>query len=245
LNLPAVIGAFAAFSSCMAEFLDTTATSFYLEKLLKTANERVMLISPYFKLNSRIRQLIDDASRQKIDIRIVYGKKERNEEIDRLRSLPNVRVTFCKNLHAKCYLNEKACIVTSLNLYEFSQANNQEMGVLFRKSSDPELYRSVCDEAERIVRISGGDLIGALKSDPTILAGVREETGTFHKLTTSNLAKKLGFQTRALTDKLIGRGYLELREGDKTYLTPNGKSAGGEYRFSKGPFFVWPPDLQI
>jgi phosphatidylserine/phosphatidylglycerophosphate/cardiolipin synthase-like enzyme len=233
------------FKKHMAEFLDTTATSYYLEKLIKSAQERLMLISPYFKLNPRIRQLIDDATRQEMDIRIVYGKKEQNEEITRLRLLKNIQITFCKNLHAKCYLNEETCIVTSLNLYEFSQANNQEMGVLFRKSSDPELYGSVCDEAERIVRISGGHLMEAPKSEAALAVCVKEKAGTFDKLSTSNLAKKLGFQTRALTDKLIGRGYLELREGDKHYLTPKGKSAGGEFRFSKGPFFLWPVDLEI
>jgi phosphatidylserine/phosphatidylglycerophosphate/cardiolipin synthase-like enzyme len=229
----------------MAEFLDTTATSYYLEKLIKGARERLTLISPYFQLNPRIRQLIDDATRQGIDMRIVYGKEEQNEEIRRLRLLKNIQITFCKNLHAKCYLNEKGCIVTSLNLYEFSQANNQEMGVLFRKSSDPEMYRSVCDEAERIVRISESHLMDAPQSKAALTACVKKKAGTFDKLSTSSLAKKLGVQTRALTDKLIGRGYLELKEGDKPYLTPKGKSAGGEFRFNKGPFFLWPVDLEI
>ena len=227
----------------MPEFLDTTATSYYLEKLIKNARERLMLISPYFQLNQRIRQLIDDATRQTIDIRIVYGKEEQNEEIRRLRLLENIQITFCKNLHAKCYLNEKGCIVTSLNLYEFSQANNHEMGVLFRKSSDPEMYRSVCNEAERIVRISEIHLMEAPRK-AAVTAGVKK-AGTFEKVTTSHLAKKLGVQTRALTDKLIGRGYLELGNGEKPYLTSKGKSVGGEFRFNKGPFFLWPVDLEI
>lgn len=225
----------------MAEFLDTTATSYYLEKLIKSARERLTLISPYFKLNPRIRQLIDDVSRQKIDIRIVYGKKEQNEEIMRLRSFENIQITFCENLHAKCYLNEKACIVTSLNLYEFSQANNQEMGVLFRKSTDPELYRSVCDEAERIVRISGGGVV-AVNGTPSV---VQETADKYPKLTTAKLAKKLGILTTALFDKLMGRGYLELRDGGERYLTPKGKSAGGEFRMGKGPYFLWPSDLSV
>src|SRR5205807_1242344 len=168
-----LVGVVAALFNVMAEFLDTTATSYYLEKLIKSARERLMLISPFFKLNQRIRQLIDDATRQNIDMRIVYGKKEQNEEITRLRLLKNIQITFCKNLHAKCYLSEKACIVTSLNLHEFSQANNQEMGVLFRKSSDPELYRSVCDEAERILRISKSHSIAAPKSEASVLASVK------------------------------------------------------------------------
>jgi len=49
----------------MADFLDTTATSFQIERLLKSARERIILISPYLKLRPRIRELIEDAVRQR------------------------------------------------------------------------------------------------------------------------------------------------------------------------------------
>ena len=88
-------------------------------------------------------------------MRIVYGKSElQPEEIIWLRELAFLRTSFCKNLHAKCYLNEELCIITSLNLYEFSQVNNNEMGVLVRRSQDAELYRNAYEEAQRIIRIS-------------------------------------------------------------------------------------------
>ena len=53
-----------------------------------------------------------------------------------MQQLNYVRISFCKNLHAKCYLNEESCIVSSLNLYEFSQVNNNEMGILISKDED-------------------------------------------------------------------------------------------------------------
>ena len=115
----------------MAKFLNTSATSYFLEELIKTASERLTLISPFLKLNDRVKELLEDKDRLKIDVRMVYGKNElQPEEINWLRELSFVRTSFCKNLHAKCYLNESTCIVTSLNLYEFSQVNNNEMGVL-------------------------------------------------------------------------------------------------------------------
>ena len=46
------------------------------------------------------------------------------------------------------------CIIASLNLYEFSQVNNNEMGVLILRSDDGELYRDAYAEAQRIIRIS-------------------------------------------------------------------------------------------
>jgi hypothetical protein len=41
-----------------------------------------------------------------------------------------------------------------MNLYEFSQVNNEEMGVLVTKSGDATLYASVYEEAMRLIRIS-------------------------------------------------------------------------------------------
>lgn len=74
-------------------------------------------------------------------MRIVYGKSALlPEEINWLNGLTYIRTSFCKNLHAKCYLNEELCIVTSLNLYEFSKVNNNEMGVLLRRSEQPYIF---------------------------------------------------------------------------------------------------------
>jgi phosphatidylserine/phosphatidylglycerophosphate/cardiolipin synthase-like enzyme len=228
----------------MAEFLDTTAISYHLERLLKTAKRRIVLISPYLKLRPRVRELIEDAARLGVQVQIVYGKKERCDEVDRLKTINRVSVTFCKNVHAKCYLNEDFGMVTSLNLYDFSQANNQEMGILFAKLTEHDLYQAVSQEALRIIRISGGEA-GERASLPLTAARIQETPDTFGKLTTAKLAEKLGMQTTVLFNKLIGRGYLELRDGDKRYITAEGKSAGGEFRMGKGPYFLWPPDLPV
>ncbi|PYI92577.1 MAG: DNA repair protein [Verrucomicrobia bacterium] len=225
----------------MAEFLDTTAISYQLEQLLKTAKRRIVLISPYLKLRPRVRELIEDAARLGVQVQIVYGKKEQCDEVERLKAINRVSVTFCKNVHVKCYLNEDFGMVTSLNLYDFSQANNQEMGILFAKLTEPDLYHSVSQEALRIIRISGGT--AEVLNSPTPL--VEESAPLYDKLTTAKLAAKLGVQTTQLFNKLVGRGYLERREGNKHYITSKGREAGGEFRMGKGPYFLWPTDLQV
>lgn len=138
----------------MAKFLNTSATNYFLEELIKTANGRLILISPFLKLNDRIKELLADKDRLKIDVRIIYGKNElQNDEISWLSKLTYIRTSFCKNLHAKCYLNEKACIITSLNLYEFSQVNNNEMGIAVSRTDDAELYKDAYEEAQRIMAL--------------------------------------------------------------------------------------------
>lgn len=139
----------------MAKFLDTTGVSYHLQQLINQSQDTLILISPYLKINERLRQSLDDKDRMKIDIRVVYGKNElQPDQINWLKSLKSVRTSFCENLHAKCYLNESEAIVTSMNLYEFSQVNNQEMGIYVTKADDPQLYDEIYNEARRLIRIS-------------------------------------------------------------------------------------------
>ncbi len=58
----------------MAKFLNTSGTNYHLEELIKNASERLILISPYLQLSEKIKKLLEDKDRLKIDIRIVYGK---------------------------------------------------------------------------------------------------------------------------------------------------------------------------
>ena len=139
----------------MAKFLDTTGVSYHLQQLINNANEKLILISPYLKLNERLKQSLEDKDRMKIDVRIIYGKSElQPAENNWLKSLRSIRTSFCQNLHAKCYLSENGAIITSMNLYDFSQINNNEMGVYIDKTEDEPLYADVYTEAMRLVRIS-------------------------------------------------------------------------------------------
>ena len=238
----------------MAKFLNTSATNYFLEELIKDAKERLILISPFLKLNDRIKELLADKNRLKIDVRIVYGKSElQPEEINWLKELTYIRTSFCKNLHAKCYLNEEMCIITSLNLYEFSQVNNNEMGVLIQRGDDHELYRDAYDEAQRIIRVSDEVRISLERvvddsSEKESAASTDEhsEASGQGKLTSSKLAVKLGMKTPELMDKLVAAGLLEPREG-KHYLTAKGKEAGDEFRMSPkfGAYFLWPQALTL
>lgn len=139
----------------MAKFLTTTGMSAALEEIIKSAKQRVVLISPYLKLNDRLRGLLEDRDRLQIDLRIVYGKSDLHpEEMARLRQMRMLKLYFLKNLHAKCYLSEEQALIGSMNLYEFSQVNNEEMGILVQKAVEPDLYESIREEAERLIRMS-------------------------------------------------------------------------------------------
>ena len=139
----------------MVEFLATAGVSYHLEELIKQSRERLVLISPYLRLSTRIRELLEDKNRMKIDIRVVYGKSDlRSDENNWLEDMTSIRTSYCANLHAKCYMSERAALITSMNLYEFSQLNNHEMGVLVDRTQSEDLYSQIYDEAMRIIRLS-------------------------------------------------------------------------------------------
>ena len=221
----------------MAKFLNTSGTTYHLEEMIKKASDRLILISPYLKLNERVKELLEDKNRLKIDIRIVYGKSDlQPEEINWLKGLDFVRTSFCKNLHAKCYLNENECIITSLNLYEFSQVNNNEMGVLISRDSDSQLYADTYEEVQRIIRISEEVRMSVDKVNEMSTTSENKEYG---KITIAKLASQLGMKTPELSAKMIENGYLQEIAGELR-LTQLGSEKGGEEKRGKfGIFTIW------
>jgi phosphatidylserine/phosphatidylglycerophosphate/cardiolipin synthase-like enzyme len=151
----------------MAEFLTTSGVTFHLERLIKGAEDRLVLVSPFLKINDRLRQILEEQDRFNIDIRVVYGKNElQPAEINWLRQQSSIRTLYCKNLHAKCFLNESEAIITSMNLYEFSQVNNREMGILITKDDDPVLYEAISDEVRSLMRVSEQIRLGEVEIVP-------------------------------------------------------------------------------
>lgn len=138
----------------MAKYLRTSGISAEIEDLIRDAKERLYIISPYLKLSDHVKELLNDKEREKVEVRFIFGKQELNPtEMSYLQKLKYVRLYFSKNLHAKCYLNEKKMIITSMNLYEFSQQNIREMGILILREneSDKQVYDDAWKDIESIL----------------------------------------------------------------------------------------------
>ena len=140
----------------MVKFLTTTSISAELEALINSAREEITLISPYLKVNQRLQGFIKDASFRRVRLTVMYGKRDIQEaEWKWMRELtPQPETWYVHNLHAKCYLSESQAIITSMNLYEFSQQNNEEMGIHATAEADQELYLKINEEVKRLRRIA-------------------------------------------------------------------------------------------
>ena len=140
----------------MAEFLNTWGIAGRIVRIINDAEKRLRIISPYLSVHDQIRRDIEHKAEDgSVGVHVIYRHKKQSRDIqDWLESMTSVKTSFCEDLHAKCYLNEKEALLTSMNLYEYSQSNNYEMGVLASREKDPELYEQIVSESERIIRAS-------------------------------------------------------------------------------------------
>jgi sugar-specific transcriptional regulator TrmB len=137
----------------MAEFLTTSGVSYQIESIIKEAKKKLILISPYIQISKVLLERLQNASEKGVEIRLIYGKNELKPfEKEQLNSIENLKLYFYQNLHAKCYFNEKTMVITSMNLYEFSEKHNREMGVLIKKNDDLAMFNDAVEEALSIVK---------------------------------------------------------------------------------------------
>lgn len=117
-----------------------------INNLIDQASDYVLLVSPYIRIWGHLRNHLERCH-AKTRIAIVRDEniKEKAETLCELNSL-GITVKALINLHAKIYLSEKACIISSMNLYDFSAANSEEIAVLITdKDSLSEIRQYVKD----------------------------------------------------------------------------------------------------
>ena len=220
----------------MAKFLVTSGVTYKLEELIKGTEDRLILISPYLQFSKRIKDNIASLNILKRDIRIIYREnKLQVEESNWLEGQVGVRTSICSTLHAKCYLNEKEAIVTSMNLYTYSQENNDEMGIYVTKNEDPDLYEEISNEAKRLLRISDEIRVSVKKvdkeiekkADKTISEIVKTKKNSNSKLlTTKELSQLTGLSSRKVNSWFTNNKLMYKKEDD-WITTKRGKEVGG------------------
>ncbi|HKK38796.1 MAG TPA: phospholipase D family protein [Cryomorphaceae bacterium] len=139
----------------MAEFLTTSGTSYHIENIVRGSNKKLVMVSPFLQISETLLQRLIDAEFRGVEIILIYGKaKLKSNEKQALSKLKNLTLYYLENLHAKCFFNEREMIITSMNMYEFSEKNNREMGVLIRRSEDSSLFEHALEETHSILKAS-------------------------------------------------------------------------------------------
>jgi len=233
----------------MAKFLNTTGVSYHLEELIKNTQDRLILISPYLQFHKRIKDHLHNLNIQKKDIRIVYREnKLQVEESNWLEEQIGIRTSILNSLHAKCYINESEAIVTSMNLYSFSQQNNDEMGILVKKNEDPELFNEIYNEAKRILTVSEEIRVSVKKviKKPDLEKTdkkIKTTKSNEKKYTTKEISQEIGISSRKI-NSFLSENKLMYKKDDDWILTKKGKEFGGlEKEGQYGKFVIWPREI--
>lgn len=140
----------------MIDIISTRGISYFIERVIDEAQIEIILLTPYLSISEGLLERLERADQKKISITLVYGKSElKFSEKCKLDSLVNCRLLYKEGLHAKAYLNENMGILTSMNLYEYSEIKNNELGVIFSKEGENEkLYQKLSDEVNLILHNS-------------------------------------------------------------------------------------------
>ncbi len=194
----------------MAKFLTTSDAVSEIEKIINNPGSKLVLICPFVKIPDTLLQNLKIAS-QKTKITLVYGKTEmKREERDRLTQIDNLSLRFLENLHAKCFFNEDAMVITSFNMYE-SSLKNREMGVLITVKDDHECFNKAVEEANRIVTSADPDkdrlirsvfnkvvkVVKVVKETKSILdPATKDDSRTPSRTRTTRRTKKEGYCIR-------------------------------------------------
>jgi hypothetical protein len=127
----------------MADFIKGSYLDSCLEEILAEAKERIILISPQFTLQSRIKEaLTSKIEEPRVKITVVFGnsaadipKSISKEDFRFLAEFPSIEIRHEPRLHAKYYANENKALLSSMPLHDFAQNyNNIEIGILVSQS---------------------------------------------------------------------------------------------------------------
>lgn len=118
----------------MSVFLNTQKLRHWIKELIDSSNEELIFVVPYIHTSEIIYEALKKADEREVGITLVYREnKLTKEEKSKLLGLKNLNLLHHPNIHCKCYFNGELLIICSMNLYEYSEKNNREMGVLFHR----------------------------------------------------------------------------------------------------------------
>jgi len=139
----------------MAEFLTTNGISYYIEKIIKEARTELYLFFPYLQISRELYELLKDSSERGVAIIIVYTSEDLYQEQKMmLGEIENLEIYNSENLNAKCCCSEEDVLFTSMDIHQLAANDSLEMGVIFNKNNDIDLYKKIYGEIKTVISSS-------------------------------------------------------------------------------------------
>ncbi len=139
----------------MADALDTQALNLEINDMFINARTRLFIVSPYLSIYTNLRKILEDADHRGVNIVVVYRKLEESSDVlEWLSTFSNIYIGHSDRLHAKYYGEDHVAIIGSLNLYQYSQVNNEELGIIFDDRKDAAAFYDSFFFVQKIVEHS-------------------------------------------------------------------------------------------
>jgi hypothetical protein len=151
-----------------------------IKAILRTAQvgEEVYVVSPYIRLDTRIKETIEEAMGKNIRIYMLM-RMDADHSIEDVKWLLKQHVILwaVPTLHAKAYISPRVAVISSMNLHSFSGAESKEIGIIFRdESAIQQLLIKVKKWMEKGKEVNPFDFAsGSAAKSPEISAPKREE----------------------------------------------------------------------
>jgi hypothetical protein len=141
-------------NTCMAKFLNTSGLNEWIPKLISETVRELVIVMPYIKCSATVFEALSQANNKRVETTLVYREDKLSApEKSKLMRLDNLNLMHHPNIHCKCYYNENYLLITSMNMHEYSESNNREMGVLFSKSDyQDNIFTEAVEEIRQIVQ---------------------------------------------------------------------------------------------
>ncbi|MCW3108961.1 MAG: hypothetical protein JWQ09_3467 [Segetibacter sp.] len=128
----------------------------WIPKIISETERELVIIVPYIKASVKVYQQLCEANSRGVETILVYREDQLSKsEKQRFSQLDNLNLFCHPNVHCKCYYNEKYLLITSMNMYEYSELNNREMGILLQKEDCRDnVFTDAVDEIRDIIKSS-------------------------------------------------------------------------------------------
>ncbi len=204
------------------EFIKPNSISGEIMNIFDEAKEKVIIVSPYCKFGKwfKLVNKIKDLQSRNIEIEF-YIRDGEIEALEQVLDL-GIQPILVPNLHAKMYLNEKAAIVTSMNLLLSSEINSIDIGY---KTSNEKEYNELMDFYNTY-------LVKAQKNETNI----KDWRETLDDKLTSKISRARIFENEgSFHIKTPSNNYTVFiaNDRDKNVLRLSGILSGTEFEYSK------------
>lgn len=156
----------------MAKILDATGSIASIDSIILEAKKYIILVSPFWACPQNVILSLLGALKNGVQVVIFCRPRQKNLS-ERTLPIPYEKWEYFKSfydngqfvvksegletLHSKLYMNENKCLITSLNMYDYSVEKNIELGIELSWSDghDKELQRFVMKHLNEICEKAG------------------------------------------------------------------------------------------